>query len=674
MKNNEKIISEGQITIVQKNIATVNSSNDVYIQIINQEKIPVPKYLTNPVFKDGLLFAHRNAELDEIKQTLEKNHIVSLLQGIGGIGKSALLQTFTAQYANLFDHVLYVELDSRFSGNEVDAFYNRNALLRSFFKDEILCRNIRFKYEPQNSDEEQIRPLFNALQNLSGNNLLVIDNATSILEEYLFDMPAKPNWKILISSRERIGEMPIIRVLPMRPDELLDVFNLYYKKGLEENGFSFNEIESMRDDKICLKILKDIKYHTLTAELLAKTAAEEGWNLQQLSKIIEKEKFEFKKKVSYTTEKRTKRLTLREHLVIRFAMSLDIESQYILRCFSILPSEPIGIDLIYQFLQNSSFDPSSIKNILLKLTRKGWLNRKSNFWECHSIIQFVSRILLKPDALNCESVITNANKIIARDDGKGQHGSDFKHLMPYGQTIVKYLKEDDVNLAKLNLNLTGICIDLGFYEIGLAYCKTSISILTKYKDDENQIELSSGLNELALLYMCMSKPKTAITYIKKAIKMRKKYFGDESVEACISYNNLAVIYMELDDFENALKYSKLDVSISEKILPSNSNDLATSYTTIGLIYWNLKNYQKSIEFNQKSILIRRNILNEDSTYLAFNYYNIALVYEDLGDLEQSISFNNLAFQIYEKNLSPEHPNYLKSIDLSRRLENLRNPI
>lgn len=140
--------------------------------------IPKPSYF---IGRDGLL--------DKIHEQLQQDEPVLLVNGLGGIGKTAVADVYVDKFKYDYKHIAKVFV----SGD----------LRQSIVSD--LARNLGVKFDGNMSLEQQFELVIEALQQVKQKkkpNLLVVDNAND--KQDLIDFKyllQTTNWKVLITSR-----------------------------------------------------------------------------------------------------------------------------------------------------------------------------------------------------------------------------------------------------------------------------------------------------------------------------------------------------------------------------------------------------------------------------------------------------------------------------------------
>ncbi len=174
---------------------------------------------------------------------------------MGGIGKTALAQTYATFYRENYAHIAWVQQTS-------DDF--RQDLISA----EGLLNSLNTDVE--GAVDELFPKVIHKLRALENQpNLLVIDNAFASLTKIKDQLPKQPNWHILITSREEVTGFELKELGFLSEAAAIDLFKRHYS------------LTKLQDADIAT-IVKAIDYHTLTIELLAKVAQRKRAILDEL--------------------------------------------------------------------------------------------------------------------------------------------------------------------------------------------------------------------------------------------------------------------------------------------------------------------------------------------------------------------------------------------------------
>ena len=224
----------------------------------------IPKVLTNQTgLANDIDFVGRKDELQKVDEILNKDSMLLLLNGIGGIGKSTLASYYLNQKKDNFDYYGFIQVNEDIKLSLASA----------------LGTSLDLKSE---KIDDLFAEIMNKLQNLKGKKLLIIDDVKEMdnqLDEMNLLMTLKNSgFKILFTSRETKEYIP---------QYFLNVMSLEDARELFLKHYPTDEMDKVD------KILEYLDYHTLFIEITAKTLTkrDETWSLDFLIDKFDKGEF-----------------------------------------------------------------------------------------------------------------------------------------------------------------------------------------------------------------------------------------------------------------------------------------------------------------------------------------------------------------------------------------------
>src|SRR5580704_589288 len=133
----------------------------------------------------------READLTQLHENLHVQKKVVLVNGLGGIGKTTLIQAYVSTYYGEYKHIAWIVQGS-------------DDLMGEFVNTAGLVRALRIEASGKNAGQlfEEVLMQLKAVGDPP--NLLVIDNGERSLGHYLHLLPGQPQWHLLATSRETI--------------------------------------------------------------------------------------------------------------------------------------------------------------------------------------------------------------------------------------------------------------------------------------------------------------------------------------------------------------------------------------------------------------------------------------------------------------------------------------
>ena len=622
-----------------------------------------PKYLARPPADLAPGAIGRINELKKLHNQLRHARRPVVICAIGGLGKTTLAQMFWRQYKGEYDHVAWLSAAAVFSAEEERRTENAEYFLRAFTDNVELKTKLAITFDPQERPVEHFRRVVSALAQVTGRNLLVVDNAPEAAAAFAEDLSKlSENWRILLTSRHEIQNMEVFELETLTPQEAAQVFwNIYADSDRVTQSHPVT-LPGLDD------ILRAIGYHTLTVELLAAYAREKKLDIPGLRAELQERGLGKLDGYNVTVRKSGKNQPLHAHLRDTFLLDLSDAEKELMRYFCILPPAGAAIDaeLMSEDFLCALFDKEDDKpgfhNLLRALTRLHWLVERDGAFACHPVIADTAKAQLQPDEKNCARLIKIATTLLIPDKEKNEPVIECAPFAPLSEAVFKgvwkekgdFTEADDA-VAGLALRLGWLFLDLGELYKSLNYKQKMVVIREQVLPKEHS-DLAMSYNNLASTYGALGEHQKRLEFNQKALAIREKVLPSDHPDLATSYNNLAATYHASGDYQQCLQYLQKALAIREKVLPSEHPDLATSYNNLAETYRDLGEHQKGLEYHQKALAIREKVLPSEHPELAQSYNNLALTYGALGEHQKRLEFNQKALAIWEKVLPSEHPN------------------
>lgn len=168
-------------------------------------------------------------------------------------------------------------------------------------------------------------------------------------------------------------------------------------------------------------------------------------------------------------------------------------------------------------------------------------------------------------------------------------------------------------------------------------------------------ELANSYDHISVTYGQLGQYESSLEFQQKALSILEKADGTYKLQLATSYSNASNTYEHLGNYEQAVEYQKKAIDIREALLDSNYYDLATSYNNMASTYLKMGLFNEALKFNLKSVAICENTLDKNDPFLASVYNNLAATYQNLGQYEESLQLNLKSISIKEQVLRPMHP-------------------
>ncbi len=601
---------------------------------------PIPKRLTNipgPVND----FTGRAHDLQQIHETLKDNRSLLLLNGIGGMGKTTLAREYVHQFQDQYEHLLWISVQQDAEQPELQSA--SSALANNV----QLFQNLGLEFNTDLSEADRLALVLNQLKSLEGRRkLLVVDNAGKSLEEIRSQLPQPPDWHVLVTSRIQLNGLAIQKLNELPTTEAEALFLKLYPKG-------------QPGDPDILDLLKEIGYHTLTLELLARTC--KGFMTPaKLLQQIREQRFHALSRRAWSEHSDSEQNIYAYLLAIFDVIGLSEPAQNILRQWSIIPSEEIVPEQLLQVFSVDEDEVDSFERALLELVDFGWIshNEEGDTYRCHQLIQEVARTHLKPNKSNCEPIIKGVRRLLSLDQSKDNPIDKFPWV-PWGESLLLWLKLDTSELNILKNNLATVYQDLGRYTEACSLFEEVLRSIERNFGVEHPNTATSRSN-LALVYKDLGRYTEAAELLEETLKSDEKNLGSEHPSTARSRSNLAVAYQALGRYSEATSLLEEAIRSAEKNFGPEHSSTARSRSILAAVYQDLGRYKEAASLLEEALRSAEKNFGPEHPSTATRRSNLATAYQALGKYSEAASLLEEALRSDEKNFGPEHPSTARS--------------
>ena len=551
----------------------------------------------------------RADDLADLHRLLSESKRVVLINGLGGIGKTTLAQAYVSQYYDNYHHIAWVTQASE-------------SMTSDLVNTPGLVENLSVTVVSGDSDkigEEILRKLKNLPDKP---NLLVIDNAEQSLKRYRDWLPSQPLWHLLVTSRESLSDHFFHKTLDfLTAEQAVALFRKHYTH------------RKITDEDI-RALVTEVDYHTLTIEILAKTAQVQRYDAATLKQAIEKD---LRANIDVAHNRQASKVEkVRSYLRTVFGLSKLSEAEsWLMKNLFCLPPEFHSYDLLRELIvAEGSAWADVFPETLSELVRKGWLlpNEATETYKMHRIMAEVMQDELQIDIADVQQLLESVSQKLKIDQTKDNPVEKFVWI-PFGKVLVSFfLDRSDSEIALLQNNLALVLKDLGDYEgARLLMAKAVVSDEKNFGLDHQTTAVS--YSNLALVLKDLGDYESACSLLAKAVVSNEKTFGLDHPTTARSYSNLAVVLQDLGDYEGACSLLAKAVVSNEKAFGLDHPTTARSYSNLAVVLKALGDYEGARTLLAKAVVSNEKTFGLDHPTTARSYSNLALVLKDLGDYE-----------------------------------------
>src|SRR5215471_6741566 len=219
---------------------------------------------------------------------------------------------------------------------------------------------------------------------------------------------------------------------------------------------------------------------------------------------------------------------------------------------------------------------------------------------------------------------------------------------------------DDASVSNL-LNRAG-CYFLGraAHSQAAVLLRDALAMREKVLGPEHP-DTAPSLNNLALLLRDQGDLAGARLLLERALVIREKVLGPEHPDTATSLGNLATVFHHQGDLAGAQPLFERALAICEKALGPEHPHTATSLSNLALLLRDQGDLAGARPLLERALAINEKALGPEHPGTATSLNNVASLLQDRGDLVGARPLFERALAICEKALGPEHPHTATSL-------------
>ena len=623
---------------VEKNKAAGSMSNigkvdigDKITNVYQNANATIPKELTLYLPKTHPYdIIGRENDLDELHQLLGTEKRVVLVNGLGGIGKTTLAQAYVHKYYAEYQHIAWIVLDS---DNLANDFVNTPGLIENLGIE-------TGDFQPLELFPELIRRL-KVIPDKP--NLIVIDNAEQLLKQYRDILPSQPDWHLLVTSREDIQGFCLKTLDFLSLDKAVELFKKHYTH------------KKLKEDEVT-EVVKMVDRHTLTVEILAKTAEELRYDIDTLKIAIAND---LKASIDVAHNKKYAGINkITSYLGTIFNLSKLTESEvWLMKQFACLPSEFHSYELLNDLLTDKDDVGSAVFIAALNsLAQKGWLlrDKEGDSYKMHRIVIDVTKGRNAINVADVETLISSITERLLSDRIRDNPLDKFTWI-PFAITLLANfgtVTTDEISVLRNNL-ASGL-YELGDYQDAKALLEKTVASTEKNFGADHPTTAITYSN-LAVVLWDLGDYKKAKELLEKATASDENNFGADHPTTAIRYSNLALVLKAIGDYPSAKLLLEKAIENAEKNFGVDHLSTAIRYSNLALVLQDMGDYQGAKMLLEKATASAVKNFGVDHPTTATRYSNLAVVLKDLGDNQAAKVLLEKAIASDEKHFGTDHP-------------------
>lgn len=632
----------------------------------------------------------REKELLKISENLEKTGRVCLT-GIGGIGKTALLQEFChyEKRVNKYKTIVYLPVE--------------RCLLRTIANDSSLVIDHDGLSEKKRSLSDYEYALYKLalLENSVDKETLIILDNVEYSTDPLFDRMCSLNCDLILATRynnSRLSGFGKVFIEELKSLECIhEVFELYYGSKLEAD-----EYESLD------RLLADIRFHTMTIILLAKQMSYFGKlpHDYRNKNQIRVERSSNLAQIMSECMNDTDIADMYAQLFDLFdASTLTFEEKKIMKTMCILPSEGIFRHLFMQLIgEEFAF-------AVTELEKRGWIqnNNDRSVLMLHPLVRDVvmHELEIYLEDPDISAFISCFIKLISNSwNGTYQENLKYKELALsiYFQfpnpSLTRY--KDYLALSKLLWILdcmdTGLEIqnkvkmlfidEEGHHMNSMEEAEAFLQIGFTYQGKGDYVNASSELNKAAQIYgnryaaalahlaqaYMMVGEKTIDEIeplLKESLSIREQYWRGTVSEAASCHLYAKTLSQYETNLAYAIQLEKKAHGIFSRLQPEGVNVSSTAYI-LGWLYIQTAEDEEDLEFGIRNLEEAKRIRIKHRgdplhSWMEDVYLKLGLAYEKYSDDDKAKEYFELLLEV-RRNKYRNNPSQKQLVEVYKLLK------
>ncbi|WP_259365077.1 tetratricopeptide repeat protein [Psychrobacter sp. GP33] len=597
-----------------------------------------------------------------------------LLYGMGGIGKTELVSYCVHTWNK----------DSYFEFNSIVHIDCSIDVETGFLTNHSVLEQLELSRLPEDSISNKLDEIIQALNKITG-LLLILDNlpwqedSLNKSANQLRGFKTLPCYIIATSRSQDYERFEKFHIDLLPIEYCVDLFLKHSETAKEQETESVNNIK---------EIIKLAGRHTLTIQLLGKTAYWKNCNPYELLELLKKHQFHIDTKVPYEYHSKFSRDSVDNALGKLFSLfGLTVEQKEILYYLSLMESQEVTFDIIAEWL-GQDFVPD--KSILVSLLNSGWLQKsvlisetpnKPNiqFYKLHEVVshaihsEFINTYLSDKRTDFLYSIIVrlkfyygkfdvykNGLKLTKQQRKEQLINACLPALASYFASSVCLTEEPktlEIFTRKMNEFII-FCQKQGFYTIAENTLKKSMSHIEKYLSNSNMNYINTLAN-LANIKLITHDFISAVSILEPIIgisekKIDKGYAFEDAYASVL--NSLAYGNKQLENMEEAEKLYLKVLSIRKKYEEIDKKSYLVILNNLGGFYTEKKAHTTAVLYLEKAKSVFMQLSNEDKDplYYANIITHLGLIYLDNEKYREAIKLFSQALDIREYHLIEGH--------------------
>lgn len=213
---------------------------------------------------------------------------------------------------------------------------------------------------------------------------------------------------------------------------------------------------------------------------------------------------------------------------------------------------------------------------------------------------------------------------------------------------------DSLGIASVYVTMADNSADHGRFEEAVSYLKKALRIRVNEYGESHQL-VASVYKSLAEVLKAFGKFEEATECVLKAHDIFVKIFGERHPNVASAYYTMGALSMEVEDFDNALLYYEKALDIYEEFYSGVHPDIAALYSKISQYYGRAKtDYNKAISYGLQFKDQVMKLYGRTHSAVAVSLNSLSTYYSRMEQYDKAVECSEEAAVIVKELYGQEH--------------------
>ncbi len=221
------------------------------------------------------------------------------------------------------------------------------------------------------------------------------------------------------------------------------------------------------------------------------------------------------------------------------------------------------------------------------------------------------------------------------------------------ERVQRDLVDQPATRATMMRTMGRVYTELSLYSAAEPLVQQSVE-LAEADPSVDDLELASGLYELAKLYSWTDRAAEGEDLARRSLAIREERLGPDHPEVAQSLNALGNILQHLDRLDEAAAAHERALRIREQAPGDHSEAIASSVHNLAIVHYFRGDLDQAAQLYKRSADLELRAGGRENHNYATSLHTLAIVYKDQEKLDEALKLELESLEIREKVLGPDH--------------------